>query len=109
MCHRSSFKNADWNEPQTKKDWMRYRFYKHLNVFIIVNAIFLFKSIGGGDIGSWKWVALFWGLALYNHYRRVKACQGDDWKKANNKYDDEIVDDVPPPPKDSGWKDKDLV
>ena len=105
MCHRSSYYKGRGNHSLSKEDWMRFRFYKHLRLFLFVNIFFFVSGFNGGAYQGWKWAAVFWGVGLLMHYQSVKHALS----KPHKSDDDELVDDIPPDEEQASWNNKDLV
>ena len=105
MCRSAKSYYTHQGQPQSKEEKMRYRFYKHLNTYVFINAFFLISSIGDGGVGAWKWVALIWGISLIKQYKKLKEFTDGP----NHDIEDELVDDIGPEEKPTNWKDKDLV
>jgi len=64
MCRNSSHHHS---KPTSKK----WKFYKHLRAYLIVNGIFFFIFLADGEAHEWWQVAYYWGIGLLIHYLLV--------------------------------------
>lgn len=92
----------------------RLKFFKHLKMFLIFNAVLLFFSVKNGGNMSFMYMTFFWGIAVANHYFKVfgqsayRAPLDDSVEDA-----DYFLDDMDRPlsrkSEKPRWRDKDLV
>ncbi|MEM6380003.1 MAG: hypothetical protein AAF705_17540, partial [Bacteroidota bacterium] len=77
-----------------------------LFVYLMVNT-FLYYNNSGSD--GWKFVAIFWGMSLFSHYKRSKWALGAPELSRSRVQSEEYVDDIDQTPPKPNWKDRDLV
>jgi hypothetical protein len=108
MCKNRHHRRDKFSKKNDPKE-IRSSFYSHLVTYIMVNAFVIFNSDHGTN---WQWMTIFWGIGLLSHYKKAKWALGNSEMacvRTKDRYQDEIVDDIVPPPPSPEWKDRDLV
>lgn len=90
-----------------KKD-RRTRFYEELKNFLVVNAIFVFIAMRGGNVFSWWWLPAFiWAVNLLTQYQ--KAFRSGDGFLPEGEHGKVTESPRRQREKEPKWKEKDLV
>lgn len=106
MCSRNHRSEGPRNETMERE-----KFYKHLKMFLIFNAVFFFLSMKNGGHSSFIYVTFFWGIAVANHYFKVFGNRGyqEPYDDFMGDLDDSISESFSEKRKKPRWRDKDLV
>ena len=104
MCNRAFNKRQSPIEIGTDKFKVeRFKFYRHLRSYLIVNLIFAAVALKNNDPFTFGPLTFFWGLAVLSHYKKVFYTRVR--KKSGYNSQADIVEIVEEP----NWKDEDLV
>lgn len=60
----------------------RVKFYKHLQIFIVVNALFIAMSVFHSGQLEWLPMTFFWGIGLFAHYQKVMRQEKEPMRPA---------------------------
>lgn len=104
MCHRAFNKKQSLLEIRNDKFKVeRFKFYRHLKSYLVVNLIFASVALINNDSFTFGPFAFLWGLAVLSHYKKVFYTRRRKTYGYHSQTD--IVEIVEEP----NWKDEDLV
>ncbi|MBK6947678.1 MAG: 2TM domain-containing protein [Haliscomenobacter sp.] len=100
-------------DPAQRKSLQKYRFIRHLLIYLGFNAFVIYQHWRGGLGFDWYPMTLGWGIGVAIHYLRAYGWPRGEVRRTGKRLllssPDHDQEEMALKPLDKRWSDKDLV